>query len=384
MKAEDFLIALNDADDAYVKKAGLKGGYYSVHQQSSIQNTDFQADTRNLRQETSKQRNVKRFWLAAACFALVAVSCGVWLLLKDRLGLGGPNEGASVGSSATQSMSAATEESTAPTEDSIAANEETQTTGIDTSEDIYIRICTENVLCVHKGSVRDVVQYFFVDSVLKWYLWEWDVVYEENQPYLADAASGTLKLQRGLGEELAALDAQNPENVSVILFHGIHRNENDETECAWDQYIFMIRDEDGTWIAVDATEAEPLLQDDLTEEDSLAWFREHISYETFTQGHSDMSLVSRASELLYQDPIVSNCWPTHVSVYYGEPMQDSNEPTQDSDETIQYVTVKYKVVFDKTKTSLPDVTVSQTLRLAALGNESLKLLEISEPKLTNP
>ncbi len=401
MKPEDFLMALNDADDAYVKKAGLKGGYLSMYSEAGIQKTEQSDTTRNLRQETAKQRNVKRFWLAAACLALVAVSCGAWMLLKDRLAPGGASVGASVGTSPSQSVTAATEDVITPTEkpaptEGSEPSEAPPSSVIDTSADTYIRICEESVLCVHESTKSDVIHSLLTHKVLL-NLCDYEASEVENQPYLADAASGALVLQRGLGAELAALDAQNPENVFVIHFRGTHCDENYETDCVWDQYFFAIHDEDGSWVVVDATEAK---QVPLTEADSLKWIREHLSYAPTSFGN--LRGISQAMDKISDDPRVTNCIVNvcrenrsdtdsipedgiyNIQTLFGWNGEQVREMLERPEEYLWFCTVEFTVDFDEEKTTYPDVTVSQELYYVLLENELMALFDSSELTLVTP
>lgn len=116
MKTKDIVSALNLADEEFIRQAGIAGGHLS---DPALRTQAQKAEPEMpvlLHQETAKQRSVKRVWLAAACLALVAVSCGAWMLLKDRLAPGGASVGASVETSPSQSESAATEALITPTE----------------------------------------------------------------------------------------------------------------------------------------------------------------------------------------------------------------------------------------------------------------------------
>ena len=243
MKAEDFLIALNDADDAYVKKAGLKGGYLSMHSEASIQKTEQSGTTRNLRQETAKQRSVKRVWLAAACLALVAVSCGAWMLLKDRLALSGSREGASVGTSPSQIVSAATEKP-APTE------------GEAPTEEDSIHWVNAH-LSFTPGTDTDLMLYAAFDK-----LEEDPLVSRADFPECSRHFDGTGRelierecSQNNLLSDYYQLSEQEPEKTVIIqLWYYVvfDHTKTDLPDAALYQILYLV-EEDGSWVLFDST-----------------------------------------------------------------------------------------------------------------------------------
>lgn len=296
MKAEDFLIALNDADDAYVKKAGLKGGYLSMYSEAGIQKTEQSGTTRNLRQETAKQRNVKRFWLAAACLALVAVSCGAWMLLGGKLGARRSNGGNAAGSSTSQSTAASTEAA--------------QTTGIDFKEEITLLVYGESARSGLAESPENAVRTLhncihFNNNFVSYNITCGSLEDEEAQQLLADAASGALGLQRGLGLELAALAEQDPERVSVVrtVFRGKKGTKTPYQNT--EQYFFAVCNEEGFWKVVDACYTEAFAFPEPSEE-AVDTMRRELEQLNFQPDKTPRDMIHNAVQSSKLD-IVATC-----------------------------------------------------------------------------
>lgn len=245
MKPEDFLMALNDADDAYVKKAGIKGGYMTLHQETSIQNTESQDVARNLRQETAKQRRFKAFCTAAAaCLAVVALSWGGLALLKQDPASGtkspaGTNSPVSAPSPAAETTQAAVPEA----ETNLIWVGDWQASCV-AGEDPY-------------HAVSDTVR---MDPDLKSaYSWHMEVVpmgEGEQAQLLEQAGSGELLLQKGLGAEIAALATSEPERVAIVRIRWIMCSDSSSAteDRVMVQTFFTVQGEDGFWRILDATE----------------------------------------------------------------------------------------------------------------------------------
>lgn len=242
MKPEDFLMALNDADDAYVKKAGIKGGYMTLHQETSIQNTESQGVARNFRQETAKQRRFKAFCTAAAaCLAVVALSWGGLALLKQDPASGtkspaGTNFPVSTPSPAAETTQAAVPEAetnliwVGDWQASCVAGEDPYQVVLNTiRKDPNIRSsCTLSAGPLDEG---------------------------EQAQLLEQAGTGELSLQKGLGAEIAALAASEPERVAIVRAGWLMQSGSSHTPNGrMVQYFFILQGEDGFWRILDATE----------------------------------------------------------------------------------------------------------------------------------
>lgn len=253
MKPEDFLMALNDADDAYVKKAGIKGGYFTLHQETSNSNTEARGIPGNLHQETAKQRNFKRFCIAAAaCLAVAALSWGTLALLRQSP-MWGKNSPAgtnpTVGSNPTDGIAPSDAETTQPTE---AASET-----VEPAKTIWVGAWEAS--CVAGEDAYDAVgNTVRKDPNLKAACsWQMEVVpmdEGEQAQLLEQAGTGKLSLQNGLGPKIAALAASEPEHVAVVCLRWVVFGSVTDTADIMAQTFFTVQGEDGSWRIVDATE----------------------------------------------------------------------------------------------------------------------------------
>lgn len=247
MKPEDFLMALNDADDAYVKKAGIKGGYFTLYQETGNSNTEAQGIPTNLHQETARQRSFKRFCIAAAaCLAVAALSWGTLALLRQSP-MWGKNSPA--GTNPTDGIAPSDAETTQPTE---AASET-----VESAKTIWVG-AWEASCVAGEDAYHAVVNTVRKDPNLKAaYSWQTELVpmdEGEQAQLLEQAGTGKLSLQNGLGPEIAALAASEPEHVSVVCLRWVVFGSVTDTADIMAQTFFTVQSEDGSWRIVDATD----------------------------------------------------------------------------------------------------------------------------------
>ncbi len=243
MKPEDFLMALNDADDAYVKKAGIKGGYMTLHQETSIQNTESQDVARNLRQETAKQRRFKAFCTAAAaCLAVAALSWGGLALLKQDPASGTNSPAGTNFPVSTPSPAAETTQAAVP---------EAETNLIWVGDWQASCVAGEDPYQVVLNTIQKAPNPRSSCTLSAGPLDE-----GEQAQLLEQAGSGELLLQKGLGAEIAALAASEPERVAIVRIRWIMCSDSSSAteDRVMVQTFFTVQGEDGFWRILDATD----------------------------------------------------------------------------------------------------------------------------------
>ena len=112
----------------------------------------------------------------------------------------------------------------------------------------------------------------------------------------------------------------------------------------------------------------------MTEEDSLAWIREHLSFKQGDVGESRFRVAFSAINQINQEPIVKNSFILSSASYLPDPDNENTEK----------FTMKFSVDFDETKTAFPDVTVSLTLCLETQEDGTVVFKEIGDLHPVNP
>lgn len=216
----------------------------TLHQETSILNTESQDVARNLRQETAKQRRFKAFCTAAAaCLAVAALSWGGLALLKQD-----PASG-------TKSPAGTNSPVSAP---SPAA--ETTQAAVPEAETNLIWVGDWQASCfAGEDAGHAVLNTVRMDPDLKsasrWHMEVVPMGEGEQAQLLEQAGSGELLLQKGLGAEIAALAASEPERVAVVRAGWLMQSGSSHTPNGrMVQYFFILQGEDGFWRILDATE----------------------------------------------------------------------------------------------------------------------------------
>ena len=275
MKPEDFLMALNDADDAYVKKAGIKGGYFTLHQETSNSNTEARGIPGNLHQETAKQRNFKRFCIAAAaCLAVAALSWGTLALLRQSP-MWGKNSPAgtnpTVGSNPTDGIAPSDASHEKMTGE---MTEPVDLLAVDRGKVSLIWVGDWQASCIANDAPSKAVHSSLREDPLLHstsnYTMSTGILDEGEQAQLLEQArTGELSLQNGLGPELAALAASEPERVVVVRtrWSMCSKSTCHTEDTAMVQFFFTVQGEDGFWRIMDATDRQNEELPNLSEED---------------------------------------------------------------------------------------------------------------------
>ena len=254
MKAEDFLTALNEADDSFVKKAGRKAGYFPPEPVTGTERNDAVIQIQGMRQETAKQRNAKRIWVAAACLVLIACSWGGWQLLRQNLpGRADPSTEPFAGSTQAQSTAASTASVT--TEEALSTeNPSVPDTTAPYDPALIERLHHPNrfdpidVVIFAIPELRDLDSFISVGPIID----EVDALAQ-----LALDLRGGLGTKEGFGAEIAELLEQGSQDITVVNAE-IWKKNAEGTDVLMRQYYFLTRGQDGFWTVLDVSEPKEL------------------------------------------------------------------------------------------------------------------------------